>query len=161
MISAGLNIFLAVLLLAALAYGVRLDRKLKAVRDGQEAFARSVADLDVATVKARSGLDELKSAAEESVDLLGSRVNRAREAADRLEKLIDRAEKAETRAVARRPESTAVAETREAPTLARSGGLSALLEDLKAVEAPRRPAAPTARRARLDDDLFEDIGGRA
>ena len=47
-IALGMNLALAVLLLAALGFGMRLDRRLKALKDGQATFAGAVADLDQA-----------------------------------------------------------------------------------------------------------------
>jgi hypothetical protein len=143
-IEIGLNLFLAALLIAALAYGVRLDRKLKAIRDGQKAFAEAAAELDVAAERARAGLRDLNEAASEATDLLGGRIARAREAADRLDGLIGRAETAPART--RGPE----------------GGLSALLEDLKSAERDAPPPRAPVRAARnlIDEDLFEDLGAR-
>lgn len=153
-VALALNLMLACLLIAALAYGRRLDGRLKAVRDGQVAFTRAVADLDVATVRARQGLDELRTAAEEATDLLGSRVTRAREAAERLEKLLGRADAV--------PEPKAV----------ETGGLAALIAELNArerqavVEPERAPRLferqpPRAPRPSVDEDLFAEPGGRA
>ena len=160
LIALSLNVILIGLLVCALFYGIRLERKLKAIRDGQVAFGRAVADLDSATERARSGLAELRQTTDESTDLLGGRIARAREAADRLERLLGRAE--------------AMPAPREGP----EGGLSALLAELKAAEiapqpmpapmyaagpaAARRPDRPSAAvRPMVDEDLFDDAGGRA
>ena len=150
-----LNVILIGLLVCALAYGMRLERKLKAIRDGQIAFGKAVSDLDMATERARSGLAELRQTTDESTDLLGGRIARAREAAERLERLVSRAE--------------AVPVPREGP----EGGLSALLAELKsqdiapaapvaaAPRAPRRPErAPASLRPAVDEDLFDDLGAR-
>lgn len=153
LVALSLNLFLAALLLAALAYGIRLDRRLRAVRDGQLAFGKAVAELDSAAEKARAGLAELREAMDESTDLLGGRINRAREAADRLEKLLNKSERSAPATV-------------EAPR--NGGGLDALLADLQAAEAPAavRNLSPRERPAKsfapsFDEDLFEDVGGRA
>ena len=45
-----LNGFLAVLLLVALGVGWRLERRLKALRDSHEGFAKAVADLDLSLI---------------------------------------------------------------------------------------------------------------
>lgn len=151
LISIGLNLLLAGLLIAALAYGRRLEARLKAVREGQLAFARAVAELDVAAGRARQGLDELRAAADEATDLLGGRVTRAREAAERLERLIGRAE------ALPEPQAQAQAE----------GGLAALLSRLNGREASPEPAQrtfePRRRPARvgLDEELFAEPGGLA
>ena len=48
MIGVIMDALLMLLLACALAYGVRLDKKLKALRDGQLAFAGAVNDLNMA-----------------------------------------------------------------------------------------------------------------
>ena len=49
-----LNLLLAGLLIAAVTIGVRLERRLKGVREGQLAFAQAVADLDRSWLIGRS-----------------------------------------------------------------------------------------------------------
>ena len=61
-----LDSVLILLLLGALAYGVRLEIKLKALRAGQGEFARAVADLNGAAMRAESAMLGLRSAAEET-----------------------------------------------------------------------------------------------
>lgn len=156
LVALGMNLLLAVLLLAALAFGVRLDRKLKGVRDGQMAFTKAVADLDSAALRAQAGLAELRAATDEATDHLGGRIARAREAAERLERLLSRADSL-----------PAPAPAREGP----EGGLAALLasvtEAADSIAAPMRPRAergpvverptrPVRPRLSIDDDLFED-----
>jgi hypothetical protein len=147
-----LNLLLAGLLVGALVIGVRLERRLKSVREGQLAFAQAVSDLDKAAFRAREGLAELRAATDESTDLLGGRIARAREASDRLEKLLGRAETA----------------TAAPPAASPEGGLAALLRQMKEeatvpAPAPRAlaPERPLRLTRSLDDDLFEDAGGRA
>ena len=163
LIALGMNGLLAVLLLVALGFGVRLDRKLKGIRDGQLAFARAVADLNEATTRAQAGLADLRAATDEATDNLGGRIARAREAADRLDKLLARADSLPVQAPAAPP--------REGP----EGGLAALLasvaeaaESISPAPVARRERAPLPERAPrpvrvrpvVDDDLFEDAGGR-
>jgi hypothetical protein len=162
LIALGMNGLLALLLVAALGFGIRLDRKLKGVRDGQLAFTGAVAELNAATARAQAGLADLRAATDEATDNLGGRLARAREAADRLEKLLVRAESLPAQA-------PAVA--REGP----EGGLAALLasvaeaaETISPAPVARRERAPLSERAPrpvrarpvVDDDLFEDAGGR-
>ena len=134
LIALGMNGLLALLLLAALGFGVRLDRKLKAVRDGQIAFAQAVADLNLATSRAQSGLADLRAATDEATDNLGGRIARSREAADRLDKLLARAESLPT---------PAVVTPRDGP----EGGLAALLASVAEAAETISPA-PAARRER-------------
>jgi len=180
-VALGLNIFLAVLLLAALAMGWRLERKLRGVRESQGLFIKAVADLDKATGRAHAGLAELRAATDEAIDLLGGRIVRAKEAADRLDRSL-----AEAEAIpARRPAPVAAATPTPRPTAEPRGirddavsptnlrGLLELAERAQAaIEAQARqqaatirPTAPVQRQplaARprpmtLDDDLF--VGG--
>jgi len=152
LVALSLNLLLAALLLCALVIGVRLERRLKAVRDGQLAFVVAISELDAAAHKAKEGLAELRGATDEATDVLGGRIARAREAADRLERLVGRAEAAPAQAAP------------PAPAAGPEGGLAALLERIKHAEiAPSAPAAlERAGRARpsVDDELFEDFGGR-
>ena len=73
-----INLFLAMLLLAALVVGVSLNKRLKALKDGQAGFANAVADLDRAAARAHAGLAELRAATDEALDLLGGRITKAR-----------------------------------------------------------------------------------
>jgi uncharacterized protein YdbL (DUF1318 family) len=164
LIALAMNALLAGLLIAALGLGVRLDRKLKGVRENQAAFAAAVHDLNAAAAKAQKALADLREATDEATEHLGGRIARAREVGERLEKNIARAE--------------AVPARREGP----EGGLNALINVLKEqdevqptpriIRPPERPVEryaerPTERpqvrpaRPKFDDDLFEDVGGRA
>jgi hypothetical protein len=160
-----LNGFLATLLLAALVLGLRLDKKLKGVRDGQHAFVLAVSELNAAASKAQAALADLRAATDEATDTLGGRIARGREIADRLEKLVSRAETMPGRSPVQARHSEAVPAGREASDVA--DGLAALLARLDgAAEAPRTLRSPTARpprpsRNKIDDDLFVELGGRA
>lgn len=92
LIALGMNGFLAVLLLAAMAIGWRLERRLRAVRDSHTVFAKAVGELDAATARAHAGLAELRSATDEAIDLLGGRLARAKDAADRLDRALAEAD---------------------------------------------------------------------
>ena len=82
------------LLVAALWFGVRLDKKLKALRGAHEGFARAVSDLDQAAIRAHHSLKELRSDADESQDLLHGRILAARDLLQKLETQVGRAERA-------------------------------------------------------------------
>ena len=84
---------LIALLLAALMFGARLHKQLKALRAGQEDFARAVADLDRAAISAHSSLKELRKDADESQDLLHGRILAGREVLQKLETQLSRAER--------------------------------------------------------------------
>ena len=158
-----LNLLLAGLLIAAVTIGVRLERRLKGVREGQLEFARAVADLDRSAIRAKEGLAELRAATDEATDVLGGRISRAREASERLEALVRRADGM----------TAAASAVQTPPPAGPEGGLAALLRRIKDAEGqpataatpPARPPALAERPLRLkrsaDDDLFEDAGGRA
>lgn len=163
-----MNLLLAVLLLAALGFGVRLDRKLKGVRDGQIAFAKAVEDLNLAAARAQAGLADLRAATDEATDHLGGRIARGREAADRLDKLIGRTENIHAPAMTAPREGpegglaallASVAEAAQA--IPGPAPLSPLEERAERIERAERSVRPARVRAVVDDDLFEDAGGRA
>ncbi|UDF02726.1 DUF6468 domain-containing protein [Asticcacaulis sp. AND118] len=82
------------LLLVALWYGMRLNARLKALRNGQESFIKAVAELDQAAIKAHASLRELHTNADESQELLHGRILAARDLLSKLETQINRAERA-------------------------------------------------------------------
>jgi hypothetical protein len=81
---------LMLLLVAALGYGVRLEKKLSALRAGQLAFASAVTDLNAAAGRAEAALASLRASGQET-DLLHDRIVKAREVKAQLESLIARA----------------------------------------------------------------------
>lgn len=106
---------LMVLLVAALGYGVRLERKLSALRAGQQAFASAVTELNTAAGRAETALATLRASGHET-DLLHDRIVKAREVKAQLEALIARAPAAPARAVAEEaPLELRVAAPRPAP----------------------------------------------
>lgn len=87
-----LNLLLAMLLVLALGVGWRLNRRLKALRDSHTGFAHAVGDLDRAARRAEAGLSALQTATDEALELLVSRVDKARELAVKLEQLTEQAQ---------------------------------------------------------------------
>ena len=112
LVTISLDLLLATLLIAALVYGVRLERRLKALRDGHQIFAQAVRELDQSVLRAEAGLDQLRRAGEEARDGLHDRILKAREAKTELEKLINRAERV-------RPQVSAAPAPQPAPQTAR------------------------------------------
>jgi Domain of unknown function (DUF6468) len=90
-ISIGLNLLLAVLLGLTLWLGLRLNRRLKALKDGQAQFAAAVSELDRAAARAERGLAEIRGSGDETLELLLGRIEKGRELAVRLERLNDTA----------------------------------------------------------------------
>src|ERR1700754_890037 len=82
-----LDAVLMLLLVAALGYGVRLEKKLSALRAGQLAFASAVTDLNAAAGRAEAALASLRASGQET-DLLHDRIVKAREVKAQLENLI-------------------------------------------------------------------------
>ena len=135
-----LDAILMLLLVAALGYGVRLEKKLRALRDGQLAFAGAVTELNAAAGRAEAALGSLRAASQET-DMLHDRIIKAREVKQQLEALMSRAPVRDSAPVAAAP----------APV---------------APLAPVAPPAPVADeaaedRARRMASLLERIGGVA
>jgi len=129
-----LNVVLVALLLAALAFGWRLERRLKALKDSHEGFARAVADLDAAAARAEQGLADLRAATDEAADTLAARIETAQALAARLE------------------EGVVSSSTRIVQNEARAAE-PVLRERIEFVRP--EPATTPRSRARVDDDLFE------
>jgi hypothetical protein len=122
--------------------GWRLERRLKTLRSGHDDFAKAVADLDNAALRAQSALVSLRLASQEAEEGLAGRIAEAHELTAVLE-----------RAVTERPRRTgAVAEpARDDDWLDRP------LPPIRERAAPARfePQTTARSRARIDDDLFE------
>lgn len=173
LIAVALNLLLAVLLVVALGFGWRLERRLKALRDSHAGFAKAVADLDQAAARAEQGLADLRAATDEASEALADRIERATALAARLDETLNRPVVTPPPAAPRpRPEAA------EAPLKPDRRLKAEDFERLLEREARARPAAraprpadePVARpvppkpvppketprsRARVDDDLFE------
>lgn len=130
-----MNLVLSGLLLAALAFGWRLERRLKALKDSHDSFARAVADLDTAAARAEQGLADLRAATDEAAETLADRIEAAKTLAGRLERGVSASSTPMTQ-TEDRPVATAPARERE-------------------VFVRSEPATTPRSRARVDDDLFE------
>ncbi len=142
---------LMLLLVAALGYGVRLERKLTALREGQQAFAAAVTELNTAAGRAETALASLRASGQET-DLLHDRIVKAREVKAQLEALIARAP-VSAPAAAAEPVLREIAAARPAapPTAAaapapeddeRAVRMAALAERIQGLAAPARARAP-------------------
>ncbi len=87
-----LDSILMLLLVTAIGYGIKLERKLKALREGQLAFAGAVKELNNAATRAEQALATLRASGQET-DLLHDRIIKARAVKQELEVLIARAPK--------------------------------------------------------------------
>ena len=91
LIAIGMNLLLAALLVAAMVVGLRLNKRLKALRDSHEGFEAAVRELNVAAVRAEQGLADLRAATDEATDMLSDRIEKGRALAAKLEKLVSAA----------------------------------------------------------------------
>lgn len=130
-----LDSILMLLLVAAIGYGIKLERKLKTLREGQLAFASAVTELNSAAGRAEQALATLRASGQET-DLLHDRIIKARAVKQELEVLIARAparpsdSRIETREDERRA-ARALAEIEATAEVepARASAVSPLLDD--------------------------------
>jgi hypothetical protein len=163
MIAIGLNLILGLLLVCGLLLGLRLDKRLRGLRDSHDSFAKAVQELDQAAARTESSLADLRAGTEAARTELAARIDQARLLAQRLEKLTADAGRALEQQPAPRIEPRAP--PRANPLLAgwpRSGAepaaprIAALAD--RRLAAPAEPVADPRSRVLVDDDLF-DIGG--
>jgi hypothetical protein len=163
-----LDLMLAGLLILTLAFGMRLERNLKALRKSQADFVGAVSDLDQAATRAEAGLAELKGAVDDAALLLGSRIEKGRELAGKLETLSAAASTRHAEAAAAAKAAASItAAVRSAPAPTARAPIDRLPVDRtpltltreQALPAQRRPAPPQRpslrSRALVDDELFE------
>lgn len=130
-----LNLLLGGLLIAALALGVRLDRRLKALRDSQAGFVKAVAELDQAAARTQAGLQRWRDATDEARELLHDRIEKAKVQTAKLEKLL-----AQPLPEARAPE----------PVRAETSAVDRMMGRMEARRAAAQTPAP-AKAAAVDD----------
>jgi hypothetical protein len=158
LIAIAMNLLLAGLLAIAIALGLRLNKRLKTLRDSHDNFAVAVRELNIAAERAEQGLADLRAATDEAVDTLADRIEKGRTLAAKLERLITDAPRNVREAPAAGPRD----EAREK----RLGALLAAARDARAQperplslerDAPAAPQAPRPRaRPSFEDDLFDD-----
>lgn len=158
-----LDSLLMLLLVAAIGYGIKLERKLKALREGQLAFAGAVTELNAAAGRAEQALATLRASGQET-DLLHDRIIKARAVKQELEVLIARApaapRQAEPQPVApvEAPLELKVPASAVAPLLddeARARRMASLMERIEGARAvmkasAARPTAPAPAPAAAD-----------
>lgn len=146
-VALSMNILLGVLLVGALIMGWRLERRLKTLRSGHDDFAKAVADLDNAALRAQSALVALRLASQEAEEGLAGRIAEAHELTAVLE-----------RTVSQRPARTGSNSSGILAEPARDDDwLDRPLPPVRERLAPARfePQTTARSRARIDDDLFE------
>ncbi len=89
--SIGLDVLIALLLIATIAHAVSLNRKLNLLRDDKGEMEAVIARLIEATDRARTGLDGLRTHAVELGERLGKGIEQSRGRVDELAFLIEKA----------------------------------------------------------------------
>lgn len=84
-----LEIIVCLFLAATIAYCAVLDRKLRAMRAGQDGMRELVVELNTATQRAVGAIDGLKRASENSGEELAERIRVARGLADELSLMVE------------------------------------------------------------------------
>lgn len=142
-----MNLLLAGLLVAALAVGFRLNKRLKVLRDSHDNFEAAVRDLNMAAARAEQGLADLRAATDEATDLLADRIEKGRALAAKLERHTDhltrQADKIEK--LAANPPPLRHRETTEDPMAERR--LGALLAAAREARPERLSTTPPQRSA--------------
>lgn len=163
-----LDAVLMLLLVAALGYGVKLNKKLTTLREGQLAFAGAVKELNAAAARAEAALANLRASGQET-DLLHDRIVKARALKQELEGLMARAPQREAAPVPQPAPQPTVEDDRErrltalaarlgdearAPGVARDTAqrVTPVLQAIAANQAAKQ-SLNRARRS-LDEDLF-------
>jgi len=160
MISIGLNLMLGVLLFCALILGLRLERKLRGLRDSHADFAKAVGELDQAAGRTETSLASLRAGTETAKSEVASRIDQARVACQRLEKLVADADKAAVRLsqpLALLDRAPPPARPVQAPPAAPAPSAIARPAPEFARPSAAAAAAPAPARSRaklVDDDLF-------
>jgi ABC-type transporter Mla subunit MlaD len=93
LLSMGLELLLSILLAATLVYCIVLERRLAAVRKGQDGLRRMIGDLNGAIAGAGASIRALKSAAADAADTLDDRLKRARALSDELSLITNSGER--------------------------------------------------------------------
>jgi len=171
-IGIGMNLLLAALLVATLVLGLRLNRRLKALRDSHDGFEAAVRELNIAAGRAEQGLADLRAATDEATDMLSDRIEKGRTLASKLERLISAAPELPQGASLNRPVGArsmpaamplreTVAEQRLTALLnaarARIKGEPEERAEPQAQPIQIRPRSTPRFTSAIDDDLFEDV----
>ena len=96
-VSLGVEILLSLLLVATLVYCALLERKLTALRRGQDGLKEIIADLNGSIAAAGTSMRVLKSAASGAIETLDAKVTTARGLIDELSLLTASGERIATR----------------------------------------------------------------
>lgn len=165
-VALGLDGLLITLLVAALALGLRLNARLKGLKDGQLEFAKAAQELNQAVNRAEAGLAALRQATEEAHDSLIARIETARGLTSKLEHANLDAQRMLDQHAQLKPLAAAPAAARgredDGPSLTERLTALALKVNPPGGEGlnPRSANAPRRARSTFDEDLFEGGGPR-
>lgn len=126
-LSTGIELALTVLLAFTLFYCIVLERRLSALRKGQDGLKATIGELNTAITAAGSSMRALKTSAAEAGEHLDSRLSRARALIDELSLLNASGER-----IAQRFDRAATSEPRKVTPLP-SNSIMNRLEGLRAV----------------------------
>lgn len=147
-----LDAVLMLLLVGAVGFGIRLERKLAALRAGQAEFAKAVGELNVAAGRAESALSALKSAGQDT-DLLQDRIVKGRQLKAELEALIDRSgQRSERVQSPTQPPAASAPPSAKQPEVQPAERASLILQALASSQSAQQSL--TRARRKLDEDLF-------
>ena len=132
-ISLIVEIALSVLLLATISYSALLERRLSALRKGQDGLKETISQLNDAIISAGSSMRMLKSTAAGAAEALDERIARGRGLADELSLLTASGERIAERMDRSTPSSSATTASFPMP--------AALTARLEAMKTGARPAA--------------------
>lgn len=143
------EIALTVLLAATLVYCAVLERRLAALRKGQDGFRATIAELNTAIVSAGASIRQLKTSAAGAAETLDERLSHARGMIDELALLTSSGE----RIAARIERGATVQSDRAGPPVARNPAtptvlvnrLDALRPQIHRADAPRAAATGNVR----------------
>jgi hypothetical protein len=123
----------AALLGVTIVYCFRLDRRLAALRSGQDGLKDVIAALDRATERAQGSLGELKSLGMTSQSILKSEIDKAETLIDELKLMVQSADRVADRLAQVRPASTApaVAPPPQKPAPAKEGPAGPIFDALR------------------------------
>jgi hypothetical protein len=93
MMSIIVDVFVAILLISAIGYGMLLNRRIIALRHDQAALERLATSFHDATVRAEACVSKLKQAAQSSSKILNEGIDEAARVGEDLNFLIDRGKK--------------------------------------------------------------------
>jgi hypothetical protein len=161
LIALSLNLLLAALMVAALTVGLRLNKRLKVLKDSQDGFAGAVRELNLAAARAEQGLADLRAATDEATDLLADRIEKGRALAAKLERLTEAGSSGKLERLLDAAPARAAAAVPDAESMERRfGALLAAAREVRPSpspeQPPRRQPQPLLLSAQPDDDLFED-----